>query len=169
MDTQLTTVAKRAAQIRTQVAVLGTQKEQTAVKLADQHATIRRVALKRGGLVELLTGANDADSRRAHKELDECDLAIRVGERMAESLQKALAKTVHEIQGLDAELAEAELAIQEQERARALEAFQIKLQQAARRAAESLDNVRTDLAALSVFAAKGVDAHGINAQRICEP
>ena len=149
MDTQLTTVAERAAQIRTQVAGLVAQKQKTEGKLAEEHGGIRRAALKRGELIESLTGANVADSRAAHRGIDELDSAIRVSERLAESLQKALAKTVQEIEVLHAELAEAERAIRAEERAKALEAFQINLKQAARRAGETLDSARADLAALN--------------------
>jgi len=175
MDTQLTTVAERAAQIRTQVAGLVAQKQKTEGKLAEEHGGIRRAALKRGELIESLTGANVADSRAAHRGIDELDSAIRVSERLAESLQKALAKTVQEIEVLHAELAEAERAIRAEERAKALEAFQINLKQAARRAGETLDSARSDLAALNalvtkaLLAANGDTAHELNIHRIVEP
>jgi chromosome segregation ATPase len=175
MDTQLTTVAERAAQIRTQVAGLVAQKQKTEGKLGDEHAGIRRAALKRASLVETLIDANETVARKAHREIDELDGAIRNGERVAEGLQGALAKTVQEIQALHVELAEAERVIRAQERERALEAFQIKLKRAAHRAGESLDSARADLAALviletkAVLAANGDAAHEGNIHRICEP
>jgi DNA-binding transcriptional regulator YdaS (Cro superfamily) len=168
-----TTATERAAQIRTQLTKLHARKQETEAKLAEEHAGIRRAAAKRGELVESLT-AGDV-SRTAHRQIDELDSTIRIGERTAESLQKALAKTVNETQVLHDELTEAERVIRAEERAKGLEAFRINLQQAARRASESLDNARADLAALTtletkaVLAANGDAAHEGNIHRICEP
>jgi|SRR5580704_11171321 hypothetical protein len=169
MDTQLTAATERAVAIRNQLAALGSQKQKTESKLAEEHATIRHAALKRGELVESLICANEAVSRRAHKEIDELDSAIRVSERMAESLQKALAKAVQENETLSNELTEAERVIQAEERAKGLEAFRIKLQQATRRVSESLDSTRADLKALAVLETNAVGAYGFNAQLVAEP
>jgi hypothetical protein len=169
MDTQQTAATERAAALRKQLAALASEKQKTESKLAEEHATIRRAALKRGGLVESLIGVNEAVSRRAHKELDELDSVIRVSERMAESFQKALAKAGQEEATLCAEFHEAERQVQAEERAKGLEALQINLKQAARRASEDLDNSRKSLAALSLLAGKGMESYGENAQRICSP
>jgi hypothetical protein len=176
MDTSTVTMGtERAAHLRTQLSVLNAHKRKTEGKLAEEHDGIRRAAVKRGGLVESLIGANEAASRRSHKEIDELDSAIRVSERMAESLQKALEKAVHEIEVLHTELIEVERVIRAEERAKGLEAFRINLQQVTRRASESLDSARADLAALvtletkAVLAANGEAAHQANIHRICEP
>jgi chromosome segregation ATPase len=169
METQTTAATERAAALRKQLVALGSQKQTTESKLAEEHATIRRAAMKRGELVESLIGVNEAVSRRAHKEIDELDSVIRVSERMAESLQKALAKAVQEEATLFAELQEAEREVQAEERAKGLEAFRIKLQQATRRVGETLDNARADLHALAVLEIKAVEAYGANAQMIAEP
>jgi hypothetical protein len=170
MDTQTQTPAtERAAQIRTQLGTLQVEKQKMEEKLAQEHAGIRRLALKRGGLVESLNQASESDARRAHREIDECDSAIRIAERMTESLQKSLAKIVHEESTLHTELLEAEQVVKAQERQKGLEAFRIQLQQAARRAGESLDSARRDLAALGVLASRGIEAYEVNAQHICEP
>jgi chromosome segregation ATPase len=175
MDTQTTATTERAVALRKQLAALTSGKQKTEAKLAEEHAAIHRAAAKRGELVESLIGVNEAVSRRAYKEIDDLDSVIRVGERMAESLQKALAKAVHEIESLHAELVEAERVIRAEERAKALEVFRINLQQAARRAGESLDSARADLAALvlletnTVLAANGDVAQEANIHRICEP
>jgi chromosome segregation ATPase len=175
MDTQTTAAAERAVALRKQLAALTSGKQKTDGKLAEEHASIHRAAAKRGELVESLIGATEASSHRTHKQIDELDSAIRVSERMAESLQRALAKAVHEIEALSTELVEVERAIRAEERAKALEAFRINLQQAARRAAESLDSARADLASLviletnAVVAANGDTAHETNIHRICEP
>jgi chromosome segregation ATPase len=175
MDTQATAATERAAALRKQLAALTSGKQKTEGKLAEEHASIYRAAAKRGELVESLIGATEASSHRTHRQIDELDSAIRVSERMAESLQKALVKAVHEIEALHAEVLEVERAIQAEERAKALEAFRISLQQAARRASESLDNARTDLAALviletnTVLAAQSDAVHQANIHRICEP
>ncbi len=169
MDTQLTTATERAAHLRNQLGTLDTQKAKTEGKLAEEHATIRRAAVKRGELVESLIGVNEAVSRSAHKQIDDLDSIIRVSERMAESLQKALAKAVQEKEALIVELTEVERVIQAEERAKGLEAFRIKLQQATRRVGESLDNARADLKALAVLETNAVEAYGINAHLIAEP
>ena len=119
-------------------------------------------------MVESLIGANEAASRRAHKEIDELDSVIRISERMAESLQKALAKAVQEEAVLSAELREADRQAQAEERAKGLEAFRIKLQQATRRLSEDMDNVRAGLKAVAVLEINAVDAYGVNAQMIAE-
>ena len=119
-------------------------------------------------MVESLIGANEAASRRAHKEIDELDSVIRISERMAESLQKALVKAGQEETTLFAELQEVERVIQAEERAKGLEAFRIKLQQATRRLSEDMDNVRAGLKAVAVLEINAVDAYGVNAQMIAE-
>ena len=164
----MATVTESAVALRRQLAALGTQKQSTESKLSDEHATIRRAAVKRGELVESLIGANEAASRRAHKEIDELDSVIRISERMAESLQKALVKAGQEETTLFAELQEVERVIQAEERAKGLEAFRIKLQQATRRLSEDMDNVRDGLKAVSVLEISAVDAFGGNAQMIAE-
>ncbi len=145
MDTQLTTTTERAGHFRNQLGVLDTQKTKTEGKLAEEHSTIRRAALKRGELVESLVGANETVSRRAHKEIDD------------------------EKEALTVELTEVERVIQAEERAKGLEAFRIKLQQATRRVGESLDNARADLKALAVLETNAVEAYGFNAHLIAEP
>jgi chromosome segregation ATPase len=169
MDTQQTAATERAAALRNQLAGLASQKQKTETKLAEEHATIRRAAVKRGELVESLIGASEAIGRATHREIDQLDSVIRVSERMAESLQKALAKAVQESESLSRELNEVERVIQAEERAKGLDAFRIKLHQATRRVSESLDNARADLKALAVLETNAVDAYGINAHLIAEP
>ena len=175
MDTQLTTATEQAGALRKQLAVRNTRRQESESALAREHATHARVTAERAKLVEELAGADNATAGWAHGELDRLDSALRLSSRLAESLEKALAKAVHEIQALGAELMEVESAIRAGERAKALEAFRINLQQAARRASESLDNARADLAALvlletkAVLGANGDAVHEGNIHRICEP
>lgn len=170
MDTATATpTAERAAKLRNQLAALDVAKQKTESKLAEEHATLRRVASKRGELVESLTGANEVVSRRAHKELDECDSAIRVTERMTEGLQKALSKTVQEIESLRNELGQIEQAIAAEAQAEGLRVFAVQLKQARRSAEEALSNARTALAALNSTAARGVEQYGVAAQNFVLP
>jgi hypothetical protein len=167
MDTvQPITAREKAVRLRHQIMDLDVRKQNTETKLSDEHAAIRRLALRRGQLVESLIGA---PGLLVHREIDELDSTIRVGERMTESLQKQLSKFASEILVLNAELAEEERVVAAQEHAKALEAFQIQLTQATRRAADSLDAARLDFGALHGLAATGIERFGINALRICEP
>ena len=169
MDTQQAAAAtEQAARLRNQISALDTQKQETETKLAEEHAKLRRVALKRGELVESLTGANGAGAR-AHREIDECDSAIRLAERMTESLQKALSKVANEIQALSAELSEVQQAIETEARAEALRVFKIQLQQAARSAEECLAAARKSLAVLNALGARGAEKFGDPGLRICNP
>jgi hypothetical protein len=175
MDTQATATTETAVVLRKQLAVLDTRKQETESALARERATHARVTGERAKLVEELAGADDATAGWAHGELDRLDSTLRLSSRLAESFEKALSKIANEVEALNAEVLEVERVIRAEERAKALEAFRINLQQAARRAGESLDSARADLAALviletnTVLAANGGAQHEANIHRICEP
>ena len=175
MDMQTTTATARVAELRNQLKVLDTRRGEAESALTRERATHAHVTAERAKVVEELAGADDATAGWAHGELDRLDSALRLSSRLAESFEKALSKTAKEIEGLHAEVLEVERVVRAEERAKALEAFRINLQQAARRAAASLDSARADLAALviletnTVLAASGDAAHEVNIHRICEP
>lgn len=168
MDTT-TTATERAAELRRKIAELTTRKEKTDSDLASVHAAHRQAAEKRAAVIELLASAPEKESVRLHRQLDELDEQIRIVQRRAESLEVVLQKIGREAGALNAELAEAEGLIREQERAKALEAFQAKLKHASRSAEEALANARESLATLNRLGAQGVEAFGDAALRICNP
>lgn len=146
---------KRAGQLRNQLGTLNTQKQETEGKLVKEHEKIRQVAAKRSGLITSLNEADDVAARRAHRELDACDSEIRVGERMAEALQKSLEKIAQEAQTLRRELAEIEAAIRQEETDKAFAAWQSRITQGFASASELLANARVCLAEINKLALLG--------------
>jgi DNA repair exonuclease SbcCD ATPase subunit len=168
MDTMTVTAAtERVGKLRKRLAELDVRKREAEAKLAEEHAGIRRAAVKRGELIESLTGG-DA-SRTAHRQIDELDSAIRMGERVTEGLQKALSRIKNEMEPLTAELNGLQQAIETEKRAETLRVFQSKMEHAAKLASDTLANGRERLADLNRLAAQGIEAYGDAALKICGP
>lgn len=103
-----------------------------------------------------------------HAEVDKLEETLRLSCRVAEGLEQSHAKLAQEIAGLESELREAESQVQQRLRAEALIELRNQLEQAARLAAEAMDNARRNLALLHLAAAKAVDEYSVDALRICE-
>jgi hypothetical protein len=174
MDTTTATAAK-AAELRRQIIELGARKRQAEAAHEDQNDSLAREISRRTQIIESLTTTGAGAKAKLHKELDAIDAGLIERERLAESFGLAVKKLDGEIATLSQELNEAERVIQTEERAQGLEVFRIKYQQAVRRASESLDNARADLATLTILetnarlAVIGNDAEELNINRICEP
>lgn len=158
---------KRTGQLRNQLARLEKQRRETEAKLAQEQEKLRQVTARRGALVESLNSNDDVAARRVHRELDEIESAIRVSQRVGESLEKALQKTVHEIQSLTAELHDVEQVIGAERRAAELRAFETELNGARRLAEAALADARVNLAALTTHAVLGVEKFGQVAAAMC--
>ena len=151
---------KRAGQLRNQIAGLEKQRRETERKLAQEQEKLRQVTARRDALVESLNGADENTAQRVHRDLDSLESTIRVSQRIGESLEKALQKTVHEIQSLTPELVEVELAIAAERNAAELRAFEVELKQARRLAEAALADARLNLAAFSALAVRCAERFG---------
>jgi hypothetical protein len=173
--TTVTRATERAAQLRKRIIELGERRRHAEAAHSEQNDTLAREAHRRMRIIESLANAGKDAKSKLHAELDAVDADLREAERLGESFGLAIKKIAGESAGLTQELNEVVQTIEAEERANALEAFRIKLQHAARRAGESLDAARADLAALTiletnaVLAGNGNAAHEGNIHRICEP
>jgi hypothetical protein len=174
METQTTAATERAA-LRKRIIELRARKRQAEAAHEDQNDSLAREISRRTQIIESLSTTGASAKAKLHKELDAIDAGLIERERLAESFGLAVKKIDGEIVALTQDLLEVDRAIQTEERAKGLEAFRIKYQQAVRRASESLDNARADLAALTILETKarmsaiGNDAEELNINRICEP
>ena len=171
--TTVSAAAERATELRKRINELGKRKRQAEAARDEQSDALAREVSRRVRIIECLTTAG-SDAKKLHKELDAIDAGLIETERLGESYALTVKKIDGEIAALAQELNQVESVIQAEERATALEAFRVKYQLAVRRASESLDNARADLAALTILETNAItsaisDAEGLNINRICEP
>jgi DNA repair ATPase RecN len=175
METTTMAATERAAVLRKRIIELGERKRRAEAARGEQSGALAREVSRRTQIIESLSGTGAGAKAKLHKELDGIDAGLVEIERLAESFGLTVKKLDGEIATLSQELNEVERVIQAEERAKSLETFRIKYEQAVRRAIESLDNARTDLAALTILetnartALIGKDADELNLNRICEP
>ena len=168
MDT-LTATKQRAHELEGQITALQARHRETEVRLAGEHGAVRQAAVERGNLLESLTDADPEAARRLHRRIDELDSAIRAGERVAEGLQRSLAKLAQERESLSSELQRVQGEIAREEKAAAFQVWQVQIKQGIRAAGESLAAARTDLAELNILAVKGGERFGQQAEHFMSP
>jgi len=154
---QLTETKKRAAKVDKQVGELQARRVETESKLTAEHAEIRRIVLQRQTLIGQLVDAADEAARRLHRQIDGFDSAIRGSERLAESFQKLLDKTVQELESARSEYEELNKEIQIEENALAFEAWCLQIKTHLRNSEESISAARSNLGQLSQLAGEGIE------------
>jgi chromosome segregation ATPase len=165
MDTATATpTAKRAVELRKQLAGLYTRKREAESALAREHDTQQKATAERITLVAELVDADSATAGWAHREIDRLDSALRVSSRLSEGLSNSISRMTSENESLSNELQQVERAIAAEEHAEGLRVFAAQLNQARRSAEEALGNARAALAALNLAAARGFEQYGVAAQ-----
>jgi hypothetical protein len=161
MDTA-TAVSGRAAELRKRVNALYRRKGETEAALQREHIAQEGVVARRQGLVAELPGADSATEAWAHSEIDVADSALKVSIRTAEGLQGILTKLVTEIAGLEPELREADLQVEQEKLAKAFEEFRGNLERCAEGLTQTLDAARRSFACLHIAAQEGMDKFAID-------
>ncbi|HKV25629.1 MAG TPA: hypothetical protein VJN93_13630 [Candidatus Acidoferrum sp.] len=146
-----TAMEERSEKISRQLAVLATQRREFDGKLATERAARDRAVTRRAQFVEKLTEKGESFSAKAHLELDECDAAIRVADRMIESFEKSLAKIVNEVTIFTGEQAQVAEAIEQERRAESLRVAQIQYRERLNVLGRELDAVRCSMDSLNAL------------------
>jgi chromosome segregation ATPase len=159
----------RAAKLESRIAELQVTRKATEGRLDAEHQLIRRSAGERSTLVETLSHVEGDAARQAHARIDGLDAAIRTSERLAEGLQKTMARLAQEIQAITSELTETQRSIAAAENEAAFQAWQVQITQRFRSTHEALDAARASLGELSGLMLKGTDQFQGRAFQVMAP